>query len=63
MSAATCTTESHEELKRQPERWDELELLGNLETGPGDPVIELRNCRACHSTLGLERPAGESTTP
>lgn len=59
---SVCPIERHEEMKRDPLAWTELELRGVQRGDVGDPVYEVRNC-ACGSTLYLELPAAESVAP
>ena len=54
-----CTNASHELIKLQPERWAALPFAGYIPADePGDPIVELRDCPLCHSTLGRELPPG-----
>ncbi len=53
--AAACTEQSHAALKNDAGRWaTEVEPIGELDVG-GGLVILFANCRACHSTLAVER--------
>ena len=50
-----CTEQSHADLKVDAERWaSEVELIGEIDMGDGSVVV-LANCRACQSTLAVER--------
>lgn len=57
-AAAICTTERHEQLKR--DAWEQLLRIGSMPTYNDEPgaakTLELRNCGACHSTLAKEIP-------
>ena len=51
-----CTEQSHADLKLDAERWAaEVDVIGEIDIGDG-AVIVLANCRACQSTLAIERP-------
>lgn len=50
-----CTFQSHDDLKHDRDRWAaDLDLIGEIEIGDGRVVV-LANCRACHSTLAIDR--------
>ena len=51
---AVCTRETHAAIKRDPNKWASLRYLGLQADGPGH-VLEMRNCRACGSTLAKRR--------
>ena len=45
-----CTTEKHETVKSNDAEWKQLLYIG-IQRIDGRDVLELRNCRVCHSTL------------
>jgi hypothetical protein len=50
-----CTLQSHDDLKHDHDRWAAaLDLIGEIDVGNGRVVV-LANCRACHSTLAIDR--------
>jgi len=50
-----CTEQTHLDLKLDAARWAaEVVLIGEIDIGDGC-VIVLANCRACQSTLAVER--------
>jgi hypothetical protein len=43
----------HEKMKQDPAAWAALPLVGTADYGDGEPVLELRNCEDCKSTLAV----------
>ena len=48
----------HAQLKRDPNAWAQLPLVGHQPVEPSDDepgyTLELRNCTSCHTTLARE---------
>jgi hypothetical protein len=54
MTVPTCTRDEHARIKCDPGAWAALAYLGVQADGPRH-VLEMRNCRACGSTLAKQR--------
>jgi len=47
----------HDGVKANPEAWAALRLVGVQDAGDSGPLLELRDCPHCSSTLAIEVPA------
>ena len=63
--ASPCLQSDHERLKCSPS-WESLEYRGGMQLCPDWPVLELRDCPRCGSTLArpvvADRPASLGVT-
>ena len=50
-----CDRAWHELVKNTPALWAKQPLLG-FQPQAGGPMLEMRNCRVCGSTMARERP-------
>lgn len=47
----TC---NHAALRADRERWARLPFVGHWDFRPDGPLLEMKNCEACKSTLSVE---------